>query len=100
MRRFLLKRHDNEMCWILCPWMDYDELEWVGSGNVKGNVFKGRHNEGTRDFRSMDWKHLRGSRTESSRMRTEGALWNPSRGGSSSKRRKICFYESELNLGF
>jgi len=52
----------------------------------------------TRDFRSMDWKHLRGSRTESSGMRTEGALWNPSRGGSSSKRREICFYESELNL--
>ncbi|QCD95130.1 hypothetical protein DEO72_LG5g3223 [Vigna unguiculata] len=27
--------HDNEMCWILCTWMDFDELEWVGSRNVK-----------------------------------------------------------------
>jgi len=37
----LLKWHDNEMSWILCTWMDFDELEWVGSGNVKGNDFKG-----------------------------------------------------------
>jgi len=37
----LLKWHDNEMSWILYTWMDYDELEWVGSGNVKGNGFKG-----------------------------------------------------------
>jgi len=37
----LLKWHDNKMSWILCTWMDYDELEWVGSGNVKGNGFKG-----------------------------------------------------------
>ena len=29
------------MSWLLCIWMDYDELEWVGSGNVKGNGFKG-----------------------------------------------------------
>ena len=29
------------MSWILCTWMDYDELEWVGSGNVKGDGFKG-----------------------------------------------------------
>jgi len=27
--------------------MDYDELEWVGPGNVKGNSFKGWHNECT-----------------------------------------------------
>jgi len=29
------------MSWILCTWMDYDESKWVGSGNVKGNGFKG-----------------------------------------------------------
>jgi len=23
----LLKWHDNEMSWILCTWMDYDELD-------------------------------------------------------------------------
>jgi len=46
----------------------------------------------------MDWKHLRGSRTESSGTRTEGVLWNPSRCGSSSKGREICFYENELKL--
>jgi len=28
MRLVLLKWHDNEMSWILCAWMDYDELEW------------------------------------------------------------------------
>jgi len=41
MRLVLLKWHDNEMSCILCTWMDYDELEWVGPGNVKGNDFKG-----------------------------------------------------------
>jgi len=41
MSLMLLKWHDNEMSWILCTWMDFDELEWVGSGNVKGNGFKG-----------------------------------------------------------
>jgi len=33
------------MSWILCTLMDYGELEWVGPGNVKGNGFKGWHNE-------------------------------------------------------
>jgi len=41
MRWVLLKWHDNEMSWILCTLMDYDELERVGPGNVKGNGFKG-----------------------------------------------------------
>jgi len=27
MRWVLLKWHDNEMSWILCAWMDCDELE-------------------------------------------------------------------------
>jgi len=31
------------MSWILCAWMGYDELEWVGFGNMKGIGFKGRH---------------------------------------------------------
>jgi len=33
------------MSWILSAWMGYDELEWVGSGNMKGIGFKGWQNE-------------------------------------------------------
>jgi len=34
MRWVLLMWHDNEMSWILCAWMGYDDLEWARSGNV------------------------------------------------------------------
>jgi len=33
------------MSWIPCAWMGYDELEWVGIGNMKGFGFKGWHDE-------------------------------------------------------
>ena len=36
----MLKWHDNEMSWTLCTWMDYDKLEWVGSGNLKVTTLK------------------------------------------------------------
>jgi len=40
MRLVLLKWHDKEMSWTLCTWMDYDKLEWVGSGNWKVTTLK------------------------------------------------------------
>jgi len=40
MRWGLLKWHDNMMSWILLTWINYDVLEWVGSGSWKALASK------------------------------------------------------------